>query len=41
VYNGMAHSVCEPELVNVVHFLEYAIGEENDAYAAFNQRHQP
>lgn len=35
VYNGMAHGICEPELVNFVHFLEYALTPENDAYTAF------
>lgn len=40
VYNGMDHSICEPELVNVIHFLDYAITPENDAYTAFQSRHK-
>ncbi|WP_435300369.1 alpha/beta hydrolase [Timonella sp. A28] len=35
VYNGMQHSVCEPELANIAHFLEYALTEENDRYQQF------
>ncbi len=35
VYNGMAHSICEPELVNVIHFLEYLLTDENDRYQQF------
>jgi phospholipase/carboxylesterase len=38
VYNGMDHSICEPELVNIVHFLDYAITDDNDAYTAFLER---
>lgn len=38
VYNGMAHSVCHPEVVNVAKFLEFTISGDNDAFAAFTQR---
>ncbi|WP_313280068.1 alpha/beta hydrolase [Timonella senegalensis] len=35
VYNGMAHGICEPEMTNIAHFLEYAISDDNDRFAAF------
>lgn len=41
VYNGMDHSICEPELVNIIHFLDYAITEDNYAYVEFRKRHTP
>ena len=38
VYNGMGHSVCHPEVLNIAKFLEFAISGENDAFAAFTQK---
>lgn len=38
VYNGMAHSVCHPEVVNVGKFLEFTLSGDNDAYAAFTSK---
>jgi len=35
VYNGMAHAVCQPEMTNIAHFLEYVISDENSAYQQF------
>lgn len=38
VYNGMGHSVCHPEILNIAKFLEFTLTGENDAYAAFTQK---